>query len=268
MKPRDREDLLLRSGERWRPPIFTPVKTWRDQVIAAVRRFYDIQAGSLWNELRDVLPGVTGTLLDVGCGAQPYRRLLSPAAVYVGIDTAEANEDFGYDIPDVRVIGPGGRWPVVDGEADLVLATETLEHVPDPAAFLTEARRSLRAGGRLLLTVPFAARWHYIPHDYWRFTPSGIKLILEQAGFGEVVVHARGNERTVACYKLLALLLPAALPQGSAGAMRPGVRALLAAGPATLLAGLAQRSLRGEAGDDCLGYVVYATRAADQETSA
>jgi SAM-dependent methyltransferase len=263
----ERENLALRTGERWRPPIFTPVQSRRDRLMAAIRRFFDVQAGSLWIELSEVLPEVAGTLVDVGCGAQPYRRLLRAETTYVGIDTAEASADFGYEIPGVRVIGADGRWPVGDGEADLVLATETLEHVAEPAAFLAEARRSLSPGGRLLLTVPFAARWHYIPHDYWRFSPSGLKLLLERAGFTDVVVHARGNELTVACYKLLALLLPAALPQASAGAVRPGPRALLAAGPATLLAALARLSLRGAAGDDCIGYVVYATRV-DQGTRA
>ena len=64
-----------------------------------------------------------------------------------------------------------------------VLATETLEHVSRPVRFLAEARRCLSPGGRLMLTVPFAARWHYIPHDYWRFTPSGLRQLLTDAGF-------------------------------------------------------------------------------------
>jgi SAM-dependent methyltransferase len=254
------ENLALRTGERWRPPVFTPVSGRRGRLGAAVRRFFDIQAGSLWRELRQALPEVDGTLVDVGCGAQPYRGLLAATSTYIGLDTEDANGDFGYAIPGVRLIGADGRWPVSDAEADAVLATETLEHVADPQAFLAEAHRCLRPGGRLLLTVPFAARWHYIPHDYWRFTPSGLRLLLEQAGFSQVVVHARGNERTVACYKLLALLLPAALPQPTAGSVRLGPRALVAAAPAVVLALLANLSLRGEAGDDCLGYTVYAVR--------
>ena len=205
------ENLALRSAERWRPPAFEPVEDRRSRAVAAVRRFFDLQAGSLWRELRSVLPEVRGTLVDVGCGAQPYRSLLPPATEYIGLDTEDAPTHFGYALPDVRLIGEDGRWPVPDTAADVILATETLEHVVDPMAFMAEAHRCLRPGGRIVLTVPFAARWHYIPHDYWRFTPSGLRILLERAGFSEVVVHARGNERTVAWYKLLGLLLPLVL---------------------------------------------------------
>ena len=163
----------------------------------------------MWRDLGPVLRRAQGTLVDVGCGAQPYRGLLPRDTVYIGLDTEHAREDFGYAIPDVLPIGDDGRWPIDDASADFLLATETLEHVVDPPGFLAEAHRCLRPEGRLILTVPFAARWHYIPHDYWRFTPSSLRLLLEDAGFEQVVVHGRGNEETVACYKLLALLLPA-----------------------------------------------------------
>jgi SAM-dependent methyltransferase len=257
---RQHENLALRSEERWRPPIFEPTNDARSRITAAVRRFFDLQAGSLWLDLSGVLATVRGTLVDVGCGAQPYRRLLPSDTEYIGLDDERAQADFGYAIPDVRLISEEGRWPVRDSQADVVLATETLEHVPDPPAFLEEAHRCLRPGGRLVLTVPFAARWHYIPNDYWRFTPSALRILLERAGFDQIVVNARGNERTVACYKLLALLLPAALPQEAPGSVRLTARAFLIAPLAVALAAIANLSLRGAPGDDCLGYTVYALR--------
>lgn len=182
MNAAPKENLALRTEERWRPPTFKPVVGWRARFGAAVRRFFDLQAGSLWRDLGPVLTRARGTLVDVGCGAQPYRGLLRGDAVYVGLDTERAREDFGYAMPDVLLIGEDGRWPLDDSRADFVLATETLEHVIEPRAFLAEAHRCLTPGGRLILTVPFAARWHYIPHDYWRFTPSSLRLLLEQSG--------------------------------------------------------------------------------------
>ena len=41
-----------------------------------------------------------------------------------------------------------------DASFDLVLTSDTLEHVPDPRLALRETRRVLRAGGRHVFTVP------------------------------------------------------------------------------------------------------------------
>jgi SAM-dependent methyltransferase len=46
------------------------------------------------------------------------------------------------------------RLPFADGSFDLVVHSDTLEHVPDPALGLRECRRVLAAGGATALTVP------------------------------------------------------------------------------------------------------------------
>jgi SAM-dependent methyltransferase len=255
-----RENMALRRTERWRPPPFVPPAGPAARAAARVRRALDLQAASIWSDLRDLLGDVRGTVLDVGAGAQPYRGLLPPGVEYLAIDTEDAQRHFDYAVPGTRYFS-GSHWPVESSTVDLVLATETLEHVPTPDAFLAEAARVLRPGGRIVLTVPFAARWHYVPHDYWRFTPSSLLLLLEAAGFRGVVVHGRGNALTVACAKAMALMLPALLPQG-----RPSPAARLA-GLATaplvgVLAAVGQASLRlGGAGEDTLGWTAVAERA-------
>jgi SAM-dependent methyltransferase len=227
-------------------------------MLTAVRRYFDLQAGSGWTQLKPVLADSQGTIVDVGCGAQPYRPLLGPGTRYVGIDTADALAHFGYHVDDVRTIETDGKWPVADAEADVLMATETLEHVVDPASFLLEAKRVLRPGGRLILTVPFAARWHYIPHDYWRFTPSGLRILLENAGFDGIEIYGRGNETTVACYKLMAVIMAKLLPQREVGKPRLRFTALPLIPIFVLTAVVANRSLKRPAGDDCLGYTAVA----------
>jgi SAM-dependent methyltransferase len=253
---RERENFALRSSERWQPPAFRPPRTRWDRLLAAGRRSLDLQAASAWQDLKVELADAHGDVLDVGAGAQPYRPLLPGDARYRAIDVAAAGDAFGYDVPDTQYF-EGDRWPVEDGSIDVVLATETLEHVPDPPAFLAEARRVLRPGGRIILTVPFAARWHYIPHDYWRYTPSSLLNLLEGAGFGDVVVHARGNEVTVACYKLMALALPALFPPGG-GVTPRRIAAGLTLPLVVPLALVAHASMRGDGGADCLGWTATA----------
>ena len=53
-------------------------------------------------------------------------------------------------VPDV-VCGVGEHLPFASSTFDLVLSHEVLEHVRDDRAYLSEALRSLKPGGRLLL---------------------------------------------------------------------------------------------------------------------
>jgi SAM-dependent methyltransferase len=259
---RDRKNLAQQTQERWRPPALAAARTNTSSWSAKLRRFFDLQAGTIYNDIALLVADSDGKVIDVGCGGQPYRPLFPPCVEYVGIDIADANANFGYDTSDT-IYFDGGQWPEQASDADLVLCTEVLEHVPNPAKFLERAYGALRPGGCLVGTVPFAARWHFVPHDYWRFTPSGLKQLLEDAGFENVQVWARGNALTVACYKAMALFLPALMPQG----MNPWKAWLtrLAGAPLTpafvLLALVASASLKVDGGDDCLGYSLFAERA-------
>jgi SAM-dependent methyltransferase len=251
-----RENYALRTSERWQPPAYRPPRTRWDRLLAAGRRVLDLQAASVWSDLKAELADAHGDVLDVGAGAQPYRPLIPRDARYRAIDVAFAKEAFGYEMPDTEYY-EGDRWPVEDASVDLVLATETLEHVPNPDVFLAQARRVLRPGGRIVLTVPFSARWHYIPHDYWRYTPSSLRMLLEAAGFSEVEVSPRGNELTVACAKVMALVFPLLFPPGGG----IGLRRALGAALTPLLGALAlvaHLSLRRDGSDDCLGWTAAA----------
>jgi 2-polyprenyl-6-hydroxyphenyl methylase / 3-demethylubiquinone-9 3-methyltransferase len=99
-------------------------------------------------------------LLDLGCGA----GLTAPHVAgrghrHVGLDLsapalAQARE---HGVAPVR--GDVQRLPFADGVADVVLAGEILEHVPDPERVVAEACRVLRPGGTLVLDTIAATWW-------------------------------------------------------------------------------------------------------------
>lgn len=121
-----RRNEALRNDEHWAPPPFADLTTLRGKLISRIRRVLDLQAASIWRDLKSPLSEATGTVLDVGAGAQPYRPLINPDATYGAIDIADARERFGYDMPGT-VYFSGNDWPVADHTIDVLLATETLE---------------------------------------------------------------------------------------------------------------------------------------------
>ena len=125
-------------------------------------------------------------VLDVGGRIQPYRPLIEGRLKqYVAVDLGRT--------PLVNIHGRGEQLPLASGEFDLVVCTQVLEYVFDPAAVISEMHRVLKPGGCLLLSVPSV--W---PRDskseYWRFLPAGIERML--GGFSNVEIVAEGGSVT------------------------------------------------------------------------
>ena len=219
-----------------------------------VRLLLDLQVSSVLRQLRPWLKKRTGSLLEVGCGAQPYRHLIPAECRYTGLDWEGAEAAFSYRGPDTFFYD-GGRFPFRDGSFDALLHTEVLEHVYDYRLFLAECHRVLAPSGELFFTVPFQARYHYIPHDYFRYTPAALERLLAEAGFCRVRITPRGNDITVAAYKNISVLYRW-LRSGPAG-MVAGIQLAPLALPLLLVGWLSLRLPMGSS-DDCLGYAVTA----------
>jgi SAM-dependent methyltransferase len=119
-----------------------------------------------------------GTFLDAGCGSQPFRAVVEGQVEHYLAYDIEARVDavdFLGDVEDMHAVG--------DRSIDVVLCSEVLEHVPHPHVAMREFARIVRPGGVLVVTVPFLARLHEEPHDYFRYTRHGLRLLFEEAGF-------------------------------------------------------------------------------------
>lgn len=80
--------------------------------------------------------------------------------------------------PNVDVVSQANRLPFATGTVDIVISIAVLEHVPDPEAAISELVRILKPGGLAYVFVPFIQGFHAAPHDYQRFTRTGLETAL------------------------------------------------------------------------------------------
>lgn len=110
-------------------------------------------------------------------------RLVFPDKTFIGTDLRPG---VGVDrIEDLRSLS------FADGEIGTALCLDTLEHCSDPLAACRELHRVLRPGGVCAVTSVMWFAIHGYPHDYWRFTPEGMRVMLDS--FDSVWVRGVGH---------------------------------------------------------------------------
>jgi SAM-dependent methyltransferase len=134
------------------------------------------------------------SLLDVGCGIKPYLPFFEGAvASYVGVDVSN---------PAADLEGTAEAIPVPDASYDLVLCTQTLEHVDSPARAVRELRRVVAPGGRVLASTHGVMVYHPNPQDLWRWTHAGLERLFRENGDWNAVRVTPGSG-TTACIGML-----------------------------------------------------------------
>ena len=132
-------------------------------------------------------------MIDVGSGLGYLTTALRSAGYdCIGIDIsaiaiAQAVARFGPWFERQDVFGPA---PEYAGAFDVAFLLETIEHVPDPVAYLAAVKRWLRPNGRIVLTTPnrdahpIDARWRSdLPpvHLYW-FSERAVDELADRVG--------------------------------------------------------------------------------------
>lgn len=177
-----------------------------EERLRATRQFFNAIADD-WDQLaKDVLggydlPGAVAACaprgcvaVDLGCGTgEVMERMLVVADQVIGVDGSarmldRARKRFAADASRVSLrIGDLEHLPLRDGEADFVAINMVLHHLGAPEAALLEARRVLRAGGRIVVAdfdrhenetmrVAYGDRW-------LGFTEEMLLAALQKAGF-------------------------------------------------------------------------------------
>jgi SAM-dependent methyltransferase len=78
---------------------------------------------------------------------------------------------------------------------DIIFLEQVLEHVRYPYRAVRNVYRMLRDGGWMVATTPFLIQIHFREMDYSRWTPKGLKYLLEECGFAleNITTGAWGN---------------------------------------------------------------------------
>jgi SAM-dependent methyltransferase len=127
-----------------------------------------------------------GPLVDLGCGPGAHARSLarrgynvigvdsSPRMVEVARTRAAAEQvPVTFEVHDLA-----GPLRFADASLGGALAVLVLQHLPDPAGFLTEIRRCLRPGGHLLITATARDRTSRTSQTlYWRLRAACCHLV-------------------------------------------------------------------------------------------
>ncbi len=192
-----------KSNELFKP---IPITSPQDYpIIFFIRCLIDLQLKSIVDFLRLELSKLENEVLDIGAGNSPWRSFLSSSINYVGLDIENAN-DFSMKTGKDIIYYSGRDFPFVENQFSNALCIEVLEHICDTEYFLREIFRCLKPGGKLILTVPWAARRHHLPYDYFRFTPEALNYLLEKNGFINIKITERGNDLATIFNKILCLI--------------------------------------------------------------
>ncbi|MBL8862490.1 MAG: methyltransferase domain-containing protein [Planctomycetes bacterium] len=143
-------------------------------------------------------PPGSRAVLDIGCGtgfflAELCQRLPGAVGLDISHDMLLVSEQY---VPGARLVtGDAEQLPFQDGAFDVVFCKGSLHHTRDHVGFLSNCRRTLRAGGALVMSEPCndnplirLARFvlyrkspHFDEGDQG-FTRRGIVGLCEQAG--------------------------------------------------------------------------------------
>jgi SAM-dependent methyltransferase len=135
---------------------------------AFLRALYD----EWYRSLADAVP-TGGNVLELGSGAGFFAEYLPD------VISSEV-----FLTPNIRLVADACRLPFANGSLAAIVMTDVFHHIPDVKAFLSEAQRCIRPGGKIVMVEPWRTPWSewvysnlhhepFLPAAGWGFEASG-----------------------------------------------------------------------------------------------
>ncbi len=106
-------------------------------------------------------------ILDVGCGTGVAAEKLMKFGTVCGIDVSPESIRLATDILDEAYVSTAEELPFMSGTFDVVVCTETMEHLLNPPKAISEFNRVLNPDGYLIISTPNPWYWLIILHKVY-----------------------------------------------------------------------------------------------------
>lgn len=195
----DRALFLLRSRNMKNTAQWKPTKyrvrggrlgtSWNPKEVAPASRLVTERVARVYEEALQAY--AHGDLLDVGCGRVPLFGTYRDRVVSVTtVDWPNSVHDLEHIDRFMNLAEP---WELDDASFDTVLATDVMEHVPEPRQFVHEMARVLRPDGVTIVGTPFMYWLHEVPNEYQRLTEHQLRRLGRLHGLETVELRSYGG---------------------------------------------------------------------------
>jgi SAM-dependent methyltransferase len=132
------------------------------------------------------------SVADLGCGSGVILSeilTMKPRWIGHGLDISDEAVGYARKLAEHKQVAARASFsagnvtslPYPDESLDLVVASEIIEHMPEPLKVVGEVRRVLRSGGKLILTMPVES--HTPGHIHTLSSGEDLRAICERVGF-------------------------------------------------------------------------------------
>ncbi|MBI2967550.1 MAG: methyltransferase domain-containing protein [Bacteroidetes bacterium] len=152
----------------------SPEVTIRHREIILKKKFLKKLYTSWYQSILKCLPSVPGKILEIGSGGGFIKEVRND------IITSDI-----LPLPHCEKVVSAADLPFESNELRAIILVDTFHHLPDCGKFLSEAQRTLNAGGKIIMIEPASTLWarfiyknfHHEPFDgktrEWKFPSTG-----------------------------------------------------------------------------------------------
>jgi arsenite methyltransferase len=165
------------------------------QVLENPERVASLQVDRVVTAL-GIKPGMR--IADLGAGTGLFSLPLARAAdangkVYAidvdpGLLAIVSEKAAAAEITNIETIVAGGTDPKLPEPVDLIFICDTMHHLPDQAAYVTQLGKLLLPGGRVAV-IDFAEGHWPAGHEAFTITPAEVDAWMQAAGFRRSATH-------------------------------------------------------------------------------